>query len=307
MTDIWYFAYGSNLSLDRKVERTGAVRQVLRCRLARHRIVFNKRPQRGEGACASIVRDPSSCVWGVVYLCDEQTMDIFDGYEGVKEGHYRREAVEVITDDDARLEALTYVAGEDHLCHGALPRPEYLQLVLEGARQHGLPEDYVRMVDALGKGELVKRIVYVDMDGVLVDFRSAFAHISPEVLREYEGREDDIPGIFAVMEPMDGAIDAYRELSGLFDAYILSTAPWKNPSAWSDKLEWVQRHLGDVAYKRLILTHHKDLNRGDYLIDDRDKRGADSFGDRLILFRSEKYPDWSAVMEHMRQEALAAR
>ena len=106
------------------------------------------------------------------------------------------------------------------------------------------------------------------------------------------------------MEPMEGAIDAYRELSGLFDAYILSTAPWKNPSAWSDKLEWVKRHLGDVAYKRLILTHHKDLNRGDYLIDDREKRGADSFGDRLVLFRSKKYPDWSAVMEHMRREAL---
>jgi hypothetical protein len=31
---------------------------------------------------------------------------------------------------------------------------------------------------------------------------------------------------------------------------------------------------GDVAYKRLILTHHKDLNRGDFLIDDRDRSGT---------------------------------
>ncbi len=107
------------------------------------------------------------------------------------------------------------------------------------------------------------------MDGVLVDFRSAFPRLPEKTLREYEGREDDIPGIFALMDPMKGAIDAYRELSGLFDAYILSTAPWQNPSAWSDKLLWVQRYLGDVAYKRLILTHHKDLNRGAYLIDDR--------------------------------------
>ena len=87
--DTWYFAYGSNLSLDRKVERTGAVRHVLRCRLPQHRIVFNKRPQRGEGACASIVRDPSSTVWGAAYLCDEQTVEILDGFEGVAGGHSR--------------------------------------------------------------------------------------------------------------------------------------------------------------------------------------------------------------------------
>jgi 5'-nucleotidase len=303
MTDLWYFAYGSNLSLERKVERTGAVRRARRCRLPQYRLTFNKRPQRGEGACASIVRDPSSLVWGVVYLCDQQTIDILDGHEGVEDGHYRRETVEVITDDDERLEAVTYVAGEDHLCDGDLPQPAYLKLLLDGATQHHLPEDYVRGIEALGRGEIVKQVVYVDMDGVLVDFRSAFPQLPDETLRDYAGHEDDIPGIFALMEPMEGALDAYRELAGLFDAYILSAAPWKNPTAWSDKLEWVRRHLGDVAYKRLILTHHKDLNRGDYLIDDREKRGADSFGDRLVLFRSARYPDWSAVMDHMRQEA----
>jgi len=31
----------------------------------------------------------------------------------------------------------------------------------------------------------------------------------------------------------------------------------------------VKTHLGADAYKRLILTHHKNLNVGDYLIDDR--------------------------------------
>ena len=100
-------------------------------------LVFNKRPQRGEGACASIVRDPSSTVWGVVYLCDEQAIATLDVKEGVQGGHYRRETVEVVTDDDQRLEALTYVAGEDHLCDGHLPRPEYLRLVIDGANQHG--------------------------------------------------------------------------------------------------------------------------------------------------------------------------
>ena len=63
-----------------------------------------------------------------------------------------------------------------------------------------------------------------------------------------------------------------NRLKDKYDIYILSTAPWDNPSAWSDKLEWVKRYLGEVCYKRLILSHHKNLNAGDYLIDDRKKR-----------------------------------
>jgi 5'(3')-deoxyribonucleotidase len=79
------------------------------------------------------------------------------------------------------------------------------------------------------------------------------------------------------MGPVQGAIEAFNDLADSFDVHILSTSPWKNPSAWSDKLEWVKRHLGEKAYKRLILTHHKELNRGDYLIDDREKNGAKEF------------------------------
>jgi 5'-nucleotidase len=303
MTDTWYFAYGSNLSLDRKAARTGAVRQALRCRLPGYRLCFNKRPSNGDGAYANIVQDPASSVWGVAYLCDEQAISTLDRCEGVGGGDYRQELVRVIADDGEESVALTYVAGLDHLCDGRLPSDEYLDLVLEGARQHGLPGDYVGLVEALGRGTLRKKVLYVDMDGVLVDFGSAFPQLPEETLSVYRDREDEIPGIFSLMEPKEDAIGAYRELTGLFETYILSTAPWRNPSAWSDKLLWVQRYLGDVAHKRLILTHHKDLNRGDYLIDDREKRGAEAYGDGLIRFGSADYPDWTSVMTRMRQLA----
>ena len=71
------------------------------------------------------------------------------------------------------------------------------------------------------------------------------------------------------MDPIPGAIAAYGRLSTVFDTYILSTAPWLNSTAWSDKPLWVQKHLGEAGYKRLILSHHKNLNHGDFLIDDR--------------------------------------
>jgi 5'(3')-deoxyribonucleotidase len=94
------------------------------------------------------------------------------------------------------------------------------------------------------------------------------------------------------------------ELSALFDTYILSTSPWDNPSAWSDKLCWVTAHLGEPAYKRLILTHHKNLNRGDFIIDDRTKHGVDVFDGLHIHFGTRMFPDWPTVMEYVRPLAV---
>ena len=51
------------------------------------------------------------------------------------------------------------------------------------------------------------------MDNVLVDFASAFPKLSSEILAEYESRFDDIPDIFSLMEPMPGAVEAFKELS----------------------------------------------------------------------------------------------
>ena len=130
----------------------------------------------------------------------------------------------------------------------------------------------------------MKKILYLDMDNVLVDFPSAFARVPEETLTEYGEDKDEIPGIFALMDPVPGAVEAFHALAEVFDVYILSTAPWENSSAWSDKLKWVKKHLGDKAWKRLILSHHKNLNRGDFLVDDRDANGAGEFTGTLIKF-----------------------
>ena len=54
------------------------------------------------------------------------------------------------------------------------------------------------------------------------------------------------------------------------------------------------------AYKRLILSHHKNLNRGNFLVDDREKNGADRFEGELVRFGSEEFTDWDAVLKHLR-------
>ncbi len=150
----------------------------------------------------------------------------------------------------------------------------------------------------------MKKTLYIDMDNVLVDFQSAFPRIGANVLKEYEGRLDEVPGIFSVMDPIPQAVESFNELANLFDTYILSTSPWENPSAWSDKLLWVKRHLGQPAYKRLILTHHKHLNKGDFLVDDRTRNGADRFTGEHIHFGTPKFPDWAAVVSYLREQVV---
>ena len=135
------------------------------------------------------------------------------------------------------------------------------------------------------------------MDNVLVDFVSGIDQLSETQKREYAERFDEVPGIFSLMAPMPKAIESYHHLAKNHDVFILSTAPWENASAWSDKLKWVKKYLGDVAEKRLILTHHKYLVQGDILIDDRRKRGAGAFSGRHIHFGPNgDFADWDAVM-----------
>jgi 5'(3')-deoxyribonucleotidase len=147
------------------------------------------------------------------------------------------------------------------------------------------------------------KILYIDMDNVLVDFRSGITKLPEEVAAKYDRRLDEVPGIFSLMCPMPGAVESFKELASLYDTYILSTAPWENPSAWSDKLLWVKRHLGDPAYKRLILSHHKNLNDGHYLVDDRIKNGADRFRGEHIHFGTPQFPDWKSVVSYLKNGA----
>jgi 5'(3')-deoxyribonucleotidase len=156
------------------------------------------------------------------------------------------------------------------------------------------------------EGIMMKQILYIDMDNVLVDFQSAFPKIPGAIRKEYAGRLDEVPGIFSLMDPLPGAVEAFERLAKLFDTYILSTSPWENPSAWSDKLIWVKNHLGANAYKRLILTHHKNLNLGHFLVDDRLKNGADQFQGIHVHFGTLDFPDWGAVVAYLMEHSGAS-
>lgn len=146
----------------------------------------------------------------------------------------------------------------------------------------------------------MKKIVYVDMDGVLVDIEKIVKNIYGEDV-DIGNVLDENASLFYHAEPIKDAVQSFKTLSTdpRFDVYILSTAPWANPESLKAKRIWIEKHLGKHAERRLILTHHKNLLKGDYLIDDRIKNGVLGFEGNHIFFGHGLFKTWGGVIDYL--------
>lgn len=131
------------------------------------------------------------------------------------------------------------------------------------------------------------------MDNTLADY---LKHAEELNLDPKEAKH--VYGFFRNLKLIPGAIEAYNKLAKHFDVYLLTTAPWSNPYACVEKFEWVKEYLPN-AYKNLIISHHKELNMGDYLIDDSILNGAGDFTGEHIQIYSDKFPNWKSVLKYI--------
>ena len=138
----WYFAYGSNLSRKQFHARAGNVLEEIPGELKNYELTFNKKV-RGGTASANIRPAPGKSVRGVLYKISEHAYRVLDRFEGAPE-HYRRIEVRVTTMDAREISAQVYIASKVE--KGLRPAAHYLQTILVGATEHGLPEDYVRSI-----------------------------------------------------------------------------------------------------------------------------------------------------------------
>lgn len=155
-------------------------------------------------------------------------------------------------------------------------------------------------------------IVYFDLDDTLADFTTAEDHLRKSGLITPDERPDRWSHIYAILQPMPGAIEAVRQISQHYDCFIASTSPWLNDEALSDKLLWVQHWFGgdgpeNPFYKHVVFTHRKDLLIGEALIDDWPAHGADHFHGLKIVFGSEDTPDWDSVLRVLSDRLPALR
>lgn len=128
----YYFAYGSNMNVQRMQARGLSYTEVLAGSLPGFRLVFNKRaadaPQR---SYANIAYEPGAVVEGVLYrLADDVEILKMDPFEGTPR-FYSREIFPIST-AAGYLPGWVYVANPAMVSDGLQPARWYLEHLLEG-------------------------------------------------------------------------------------------------------------------------------------------------------------------------------
>ena len=143
---VWYFAYGSNMQ--RKTFE-GRRRQRPHDRrvgqLDGFRLTFDLPVGPGERGVANLAACPDSLTYGVLYRIDRCAVDSLDRSEGVPVAY--RKLWTTVQSGTHSISAFTYIS--PHRQAQRKPSARYLGLILEGAREHGLPPKYVERLGAL--------------------------------------------------------------------------------------------------------------------------------------------------------------
>lgn len=147
--DVWYFAYGANMHdgafRDRRGMRPAEWRNG---RIPGYRLRFNLegRPK-GRAAPANISADPDLEVWGVLYRISRRDLVRLNASEGIPGWRYRPIELPAEDADGNRMRAVAYIAdGKDE---DGNPSLRYLTMLRDGARQHGLPDHWIALLDAV--------------------------------------------------------------------------------------------------------------------------------------------------------------
>ncbi len=148
---VWYFAYGSNMQGATLRGRRGiSWLRALPARVANWRFVCDKPPllpSMGE-SFANLVPEPGAEAYGVLFELDADDLAHVELSEGVLIGNYRR--IDVVAEPLAGAEAVTAATlVTDARDPSLVPSERYRALLVEGAREHGLPAAWIAFLESL--------------------------------------------------------------------------------------------------------------------------------------------------------------
>ena len=137
------FAYGSNMDSARLRGRVGDCTALGVATLPQYRLRFHKRSKDETGKCnAHHTGKEGDAVIGVLFEVSEARKPDLDDAEGLDKG-YREEPIQVTLADGSKQWAVAYIAEETYIDDRLKPTAEYRGYVERGAKEHGLPEDYI--------------------------------------------------------------------------------------------------------------------------------------------------------------------
>jgi gamma-glutamylcyclotransferase (GGCT)/AIG2-like uncharacterized protein YtfP len=140
-----YFAFGSNMDPAQMRQRCPGARAVGNGLLRGYRLCFPRLSDRRGCGVASVEPAEGHKVWGVVYELNAIDLASLDGLEGYRannpaqENRYNRMAIAVEI-DGVPTDVETYIAVSTE--NPPPPSAAYLAQIRDGARHHGLPEQY---------------------------------------------------------------------------------------------------------------------------------------------------------------------
>jgi hypothetical protein len=138
-----YFAYGSNMCSSRIKKRVPSCTFFDVGTLNGYVLKFHKKSLDGSGKCNVIPsEDETSEVIGVVFNFDPNEKKLLDKAEGQE---YREIPVEIVTLQGV-VSAYMYVAASDSIDDSLIPFTWYKDFVVEGAKEHALPEKYLQTI-----------------------------------------------------------------------------------------------------------------------------------------------------------------
>ena len=141
-----YFAYGSNLGASALRSRCPRAMQVAVAFVDGHRLGFTRTSTLRGGGVADLVPAEGARVWGAVFELDDDDLEALDAYEGAPEA-YVRSAWTVTKSDGSSLTASVYVVRNK--APESPPSHTYWSIVVAGAREAGLPADYIDGLEAM--------------------------------------------------------------------------------------------------------------------------------------------------------------
>ena len=140
------FCYGSNMCRARLQRRVGRCEWLEPAQLPGHQFRFHKRGKDLSGkADAFYTGSSQDQIWGALAVLSERAKYLLDGYEGLGSG-YREKAVQAVTSEGTRHQALIYVAMDEYIDDRLKPFDWYQHYVLIGAAEHALPAPYVDVI-----------------------------------------------------------------------------------------------------------------------------------------------------------------